>query len=71
MINKSLRLTAGFLAAVVLFSSTPAEWLAVEDQNEKEIENVLKKAQERSDEHEAQKKAREMRRRLPPNERDW
>ena len=36
MINKSLRLTAAFLAAVVLFSSTPAEWLAVEDKNEQE-----------------------------------
>lgn len=41
------------------------------DGKDKEIEAVLKKAQERSDEHEAQKKAREMRRRLPPNERDW
>ena len=36
MINKSLRLTAAFLAVVVLFSSTPAEWLAVEDKNEQE-----------------------------------
>ena len=33
MINKSLRLTAGFLAGVLLFTSTPAEWLAVEDQS--------------------------------------
>lgn len=37
----------------------------------KEIEAVLKKAQERSDEHEAEKKARMRRMRLPPNERDW
>ena len=38
MINNNLRLAAGFLAAVVLFSSTPAEWLAVED--DKVNENV-------------------------------
>ena len=31
MINNSLRITAGFLAGIILFSSTPAEWLAVED----------------------------------------
>ncbi len=30
MINKSLRHTAGFLAAVLLFTSLPAEWLAVD-----------------------------------------
>ena len=38
---------------------------------EKEIEAVLKKAQERNDEHEAQKRARARKARLPPNERDW
>lgn len=38
---------------------------------EKEIEAVLKKAQERNDEHEAQKRARARRVRLPPNEKDW
>lgn len=39
--------------------------------DEKEIEAVLRKAQERSDEHEADKKARARKVRLPPNERDW
>ena len=38
---------------------------------DQEIEAVLKKAQERSDEHEAEKKARMRRAPLPPNERDW
>ena len=38
---------------------------------EKEIEAVLKKAQERNDEHEAQKRARARKVRLPPNEKDW
>ena len=37
----------------------------------KEIEAMLKRAQERSDEHEADKKARMRSMRLPPNERDW
>lgn len=41
------------------------------DAEDKEIESVLKRAQERSDEHEAEKKARMRRVRLPPNERDW
>lgn len=36
MINNSLRITAGFLAGILLFSSTPAEWLAVEDANTSE-----------------------------------
>ena len=37
----------------------------------KEVEALLKKAQERSDEHEAEKKARMRKAPLPPNERDW
>ena len=36
MINNNLRITAGFLAGILLFSSTPAEWLAVEDANTSE-----------------------------------
>ena len=42
-----------------------------ENPEDQEIEAVLKKAQERSDEHEAEKKARMRGARLPPNERDW
>jgi len=42
-----------------------------QDAEDQEIEAVLKKAQERSDEHEAEKKARMRRAPLPPNERDW
>ena len=42
-----------------------------EDPGDKEIEAVLKRAQERSDEHEADKKARMKKIPLPPNERDW
>lgn len=42
-----------------------------EDPGDKEIEAVLKRAQERSDEHEAEKKARMKKIPLPPNERDW
>ena len=43
-----------------------------EDQKEdQELEAVLKKAQERNDEHEADKKARMRKAPLPPNERDW
>ncbi len=38
---------------------------------EQEAEATLKKAQERSDEHEAEKKARMRKAVLPPNERDW
>ena len=42
-----------------------------QDTEDQEVEAVLKKAQERSDEHEAEKKARMRRAPLPPNERDW
>ncbi|MBR1921224.1 MAG: hypothetical protein IJ829_04365, partial [Kiritimatiellae bacterium] len=42
-----------------------------EDPESQEVEAVLKKAQERSDEHEAEKKARMRKAPLPPNERDW
>ena len=42
-----------------------------DDAGERELEAVLMKAQERSDEHEAAKKARLRGARLPPNERDW
>ena len=41
------------------------------DQQEQEVEATLKKAQERNDEHEAEKKARMRKAPLPPNERDW
>ena len=40
-------------------------------EDEKEIEAILRKAQERSDEHEAEKKARMRKSPLSPNERDW
>ena len=42
-----------------------------ESEEDKEIEAVLQKAQERNDEHEADKKARMRKAPLPPNERDW
>ena len=42
-----------------------------EPEEDKEIEDILKKAQERNDEHEADKKARMRKAPLPPNERDW
>ena len=42
-----------------------------EDPETQEIEATLKRAQERSDEHEADKKARMRKAPLPPNERDW
>jgi len=42
-----------------------------EKPEDKDIEAVLKKAQERSDEHEAEKKARLRKAPLPPNARDW
>ena len=42
-----------------------------ESKNDEEVEAVLKKAQERNDEHEADKKARMRKAPLPPNERDW
>ncbi len=47
---------------------------AVSEEDEKddqEIEGILKKAQERNDEHEADKKARMRKVPLPPNEKDW
>lgn len=45
-----------------------------EDENtpeDQEVEATLRKAQERNDEHEADKKARMRKAPLPPNERDW
>ncbi len=38
---------------------------------DREVEAVLRKAQERSDEHEAEKRARMRKAPLPPNARDW
>ena len=42
-----------------------------EQKEDQEVEATLKKAQERNDEHEADKKARMRKAPLPPNERDW
>lgn len=42
-----------------------------EPQDRKEVEDLLRKAQERSEEHENEKKARMNKSRLAPNERDW
>lgn len=42
-----------------------------QSQDDQELEAMLKKAQERNDEHEADKKARMRKVPLPPNERDW
>ena len=42
-----------------------------ENPEDQELEATLKKAQERNDEHEADKKARMRRNELPPNTRDW
>ncbi len=42
-----------------------------EPKDQKEIEDLLRKAQERSDEHENEKKARMNKAPLAPNERDW
>ena len=42
-----------------------------QDKEDQELEAVLKKAQERNDEHEAEKKARMRKQPLPPNARDW
>ena len=42
-----------------------------DQKDDKEVEALLKKAQERNDEHEADKKARMRKAPLPPNERDW
>ena len=41
------------------------------DRDQEEIEALLRKALERSQEHDAEKKAREHKAPLPPNERDW
>jgi hypothetical protein len=42
-----------------------------QDDGDKEVEAILKKAQERNDEHEAEKKLRMRKSPLAPNERDW
>jgi len=42
-----------------------------QDAEDQEVEAVLKKAQERSDEHEEEKKAHMKKAPLPPDERDW
>ena len=42
-----------------------------QSEEDKEVEATLKRAQERSDEHEADKRARMRKAQLPPNERDW
>ena len=44
---------------------------AEQPEDDKEIEAILRKAQERSDEHEADKRARMRKSPLPPSERDW
>ena len=44
---------------------------AQQPEEDQELEATLKKAQERNDEHEADKKARMRKAPLPPNERDW
>lgn len=49
----------------------PEEADGKEEKNDTEIESVLRRAQERNDEHEADKKARMRRSRRSPNERDW
>ena len=41
------------------------------NENDAEIDAVLKKAQERSDEHDTQRRLRQRKAPLPPNERDW
>ncbi len=42
-----------------------------EEPEDREVDSVLRKAQERSDEHEADKRARMRKAPLPPNTRDW
>lgn len=42
-----------------------------QDEKEESIEALLKKAEERNEEYEAEKKARIRKAALPPNERDW
>ena len=50
---------------------SPKEEKTEPSQEQKDVESLLRKAQERSDEHENEKKARMNKSRLPPNERDW
>ena len=52
-------------------SADPQDTQDQPDQEDQEVEATLKKAQERNDEHEAEKKARMRKAPLPPNERDW
>ena len=52
-------------------SQPDAEKQPEESKEDQELEATLKKAQERNDEHEAEKKARMRKAPLPPNERDW
>lgn len=42
-----------------------------DEKEDREVEDVLKAAQERNDEHEADKKEWRRKMKLPPNERDW
>ena len=42
-----------------------------EKKNDEQVEDVLRRAQERSDQHEADKKARMKKAPFPANERDW
>ena len=42
-----------------------------EMKDDREVEDLIRRAQERNDEHEAEKKARMKNAPLPPNERDW
>jgi cobalamin biosynthesis protein CobT len=44
---------------------------AREEKDDGQVEDMIRKAQERSDEHDAEKKARMKNAPLPPNERDW
>ena len=44
---------------------------ADEKKDDKQVEDILRRAQERSDQHEADKKARMNKAPLPSNERDW
>ncbi len=44
---------------------------AKEEPEDREVDSVLRKAQERSDEHEAEKRTRMRKAPLPPNARDW
>ena len=44
---------------------------AEEKKEDQQVEDMLRKAQERNDQHEADKKARMKKAPLPPNERDW